>query len=204
MATRRGRFGGTAAIRAIALAAVVAAHAVSAEERASERGADEAAVPVRVDAAHAAARPPAPLFESALERSYAPFYWELFRAARFGADRTERAAWVVWPRDAAGPALVRWPWTARFRTEAWVGPRPPDTVALVHTHPTDTSPLPSAMDVQTAATSRVPVYTVSRSGVYKATPEGEVVEVESGGWLEAAQRTVRSESGGPTRVAKVP
>lgn len=122
-------------------------------------------------------RPAPRLLESTLR---APAY-RLWEAAGFGAEKSERAAWVV--EDAAREARwLAWPNARGYLRARWEGPIPPSVVAIVHTHPAIVDPKPSEQDVETARRLGVPVYTVSRSGIWKAVPEGSVVRVDDARW----------------------
>ena len=117
------------------------------------------------------------LLESTLR---APAY-RLWEAAGFGQEPSERAAWVL-KDDAGRVRWVAWPDGRGYLRAHWRGPVPADAVAIVHTHPTAIDPKPSGQDVETARQLRVPVYTVSRSGIWKAAPDGSVVAVDDARW----------------------
>jgi hypothetical protein len=122
-------------------------------------------------------RPAPRLLESTLR---APAY-RLWEAARFGHEISERAAWVL-RDDAGGVRWLAWPDGRRYRRARWDGPVPRDAVAIAHTHPAAVDPKPSEKDIETARQLRVPVYTVSRSGIWKAGPDGSVVAVDDATW----------------------
>ena len=77
--------------------------------------------------------------------------FRLWRSCGFGADRTERAAWVV--RASAGVAWRDWPWDRRYLESRWLGPTPAGAFAIVHTHPAVVDPRPSPTDRATARTA---------------------------------------------------
>jgi len=116
----------------------------------------------------------------ALEAGLREEAFRLWVSCGFGADRTERAAWVV--RGDAGLAWRDWPWDRRYLESRWLGPTPAGAVAIVHTHPAVVDPRPSPTDRATAQRLRMAVYTVSRSGIWKAEPDGVVTRVGDEGW----------------------
>jgi hypothetical protein len=122
-------------------------------------------------------RPTPQLLESTLR---APAY-RLWEAAGFGHEISERAAWVL-KDDAGGVRWLAWPDERRYLRARWEGPVPADAVAIAHTHPTAVDPKPSEQDIETARKLRVPVYTVSRSGIWKVAPDGFVVAVDDARW----------------------
>jgi hypothetical protein len=122
------------------------------------------------------------LLEGALR---APAY-RLWAAADFGSTPRECAAWVV-PDGSEGVRWVNWPNGRRFLTAKWKGPVPAGAVAIVHTHPAMVDPKPSEQDIETARRIGLPVYTVSRSGIWKAVPDGSIVPVESSRWWDACR-----------------
>ncbi len=125
----------------------------------------------------------------------APAY-RLWEAARFGQEVSERAAWVL-KDDAGRLRWLAWPAEYRYRRAQWEGPVPADAVAIAHTHPTAGDPRPSEQDVATARRLGVPVYTVSRSGIWKAVPDGSVVSVDDAQWWSACRAGVCEETRHP-------
>jgi proteasome lid subunit RPN8/RPN11 len=113
----------------------------------------------------------------------APAY-RLWASADFGSTPRECAAWIV-PNGSGGLRWENWPNERRFLTAQWKGAVPPGAVAIVHTHPAVVDPKPSEQDVETARRLRVPVYAVSRSGIWKAVPDGSIVAVEDSRWWSA-------------------
>lgn len=102
---------------------------------------------------------------------------ELWKASGYGWAKTERAAWVQLNKDKIRNC-IRWPWSAETAQETWKGPLPSDLDGLVHTHPTGKDPKPSTgcekCDDAAAQKSHVPVYTISRDGIWKITPSGQM------------------------------
>ncbi len=115
----------------------------------------------------------------------APAY-RLWASADFGYTPRERAAWVV-PDGAARTRWVSWPNERRFMNARWKGPVPAGAVAIVHTHPGVVDPKPSGQDIETAQRLGVSVYTVSRTGIWKALPDGSIVSVDDARWWKACR-----------------
>lgn len=118
---------------------------------------------------------------SLLESTLRPPAYRLWEEAGFGARAAERAAWVL----AVGADRLVWqPWPdeRRYFRAQWTGPTPAGAVAIVHTHPTVVDPKPSPQDVETARRLGLPVYTVSRTGIWKAEPGGAIVAVGDARW----------------------
>ncbi len=105
--------------------------------------------------------------------------WDMVVSAHFGFSRIEHAAFVV--RSASGSlSLVSWETSGQPDCARWDGPFPNGTVAIVHTHP-NWLPLPSGIDVRTAARTRVPVYVLTSGRISKT--NGVSIEiVASGEW----------------------
>lgn len=105
--------------------------------------------------------------------------WALLKDAQWGFSRIERAAFAV--RDRHGRThFVRWPLRWQDRRAGYRGSIPPDTFAIVHTHP-NRYPEPSADDTSVARRLGIPVYVVTRWGVFVTTGrEGKIITV--GDW----------------------
>jgi proteasome lid subunit RPN8/RPN11 len=123
--------------------------------------------------------------ERVLEAELRDEAFRLWEAGGFGADRTERAAWVV--RAPSGVAWRAWPWDRRYEQSRWLGPTPVNAFAIVHTHPAVVDPRPSDTDRATAARLGIAVYTVSRSGIWKAGPDGIVTRVGDERWWSGGE-----------------
>jgi hypothetical protein len=107
--------------------------------------------------------------------------YRLWKASGFGQEISERAAWVL-KDDIGRLRWLAWPDGRRYLRARWDGPVPADAVAIAHTHPTTVDPKPSEQDMETARQLGVPVYTVTRSGIWKAAPDGSVVAVDDARW----------------------
>jgi len=116
----------------------------------------------------------------ALEADLRSEAFRLWESAGFGLDRSEHAAWVV--AAPGGLAWRPWPSDRRYLQSRWLGPTPAGAIAIVHTHPAVVDPRPSATDRETAARLDVAVYTVSRSGIWRAEPGGVVDRIGDERW----------------------
>jgi hypothetical protein len=118
------------------------------------------------------------LIDGALkERAY-----RLWKEAGCGFLKTEHAAWIVASGD-FDLSFVTWPHRRVIWKEVWRGRVPANVVAIIHTHPDAADPRPSDGDVATAQLFGVPNYAVSRRGIWKATPDGERVQVDGEAWF---------------------
>jgi proteasome lid subunit RPN8/RPN11 len=106
------------------------------------------------------------------------FFWELMTMTRYGFAETEEAAFIVVSNGSL--SFVRWSSAEVPHQARWEGPFPEGTVAIVHTHP-NWIPSPSAVDVQTAQRSRLPVYVITRHRISK-TKGGKSEIVFEGDW----------------------
>jgi hypothetical protein len=75
-------------------------------------------------------------------------------------------------------------------------------MAIVHTHPAVVDPRPSDTDRATATRLGVAVYTVSRSGIWKAEPGGAVTRVGDETWWAGCETGKSCREGAPDRVAR--
>jgi len=103
---------------------------------------------------------------------------------------SEVAAFVVRERDGSLQCRM-WPNSGRWESQQFTGAVPPNTVAIVHTHPEDGSAEPSPTDIATAKHLHVLVYVVKRYEIYAAEPEaGEILRiVRAHEWVRDAYRT---------------
>jgi hypothetical protein len=116
-----------------------------------------------------------------LESSLRPPAYRLWEEGSFGGEARERAAWVL-AVDAGHVRWQAWPDGRGYLRARWKGPVPADAVAIVHTHPAVVDPRPSPQDLESARRVGVPIYTVSRAGIWKAEPDGSVVTVDDRRW----------------------
>jgi len=128
--------------------------------------------------------------------------FRLWREAGCGSRKTEHAAWIVVDGDAY-VSLVGWPARGLVWKEVWRGPPPPGVVAIIHTHPDAVDPRPSEKDVATSREFGIPNYTVSRRGIWKATPDGETVQVDGEAWFVRCAGPAGCAVKAPARAAAV-
>lgn len=171
METRRGLRRHLPAALFAALASALHAPALNQPHEEMATG-DGATAPSHVSPSH--------LLESTLR----PPAYRLWEEAGFGGPPREIAAWVL----SEGADQLRWQtWPdVRLHLRAhWRGPTPTRAVAIVHTHPAMVDPKPSPQDIETARRLGMPVYTVSRVGIWKADRDGRVVPVDDARWWVA-------------------
>jgi hypothetical protein len=108
----------------------------------------------------------------------------LWRDSGFGSTRSEKAAWIVQSRE-RGATWVRWPSSGvAAARERWKGERPSSALGIVHTHPDTVDPRPSRVDAETARKQGLPIFTVSRAGIWKVSPLGETTRIDGDTWWE--------------------
>lgn len=117
--------------------------------------------------------------EMGCDRAFVAQSWDLLKLAAYGNSAYERAAFVV--RDPDGTErFAFWPHLHQLSEATYAGAVPPNTVAIIHTHP-NSAPLPSDQDSQVARHLRMPVYVVTRASISRTT--GHSVEfVWEGDW----------------------
>ena len=95
------------------------------------------------------------------------------------STRDERAAFIVrTPRG--GFTFVSWPASDDANSVQWRGACPRGTVAIAHTHP-NWLPMPSRIDIRSAAAAHLPIYVVTRTGISKTDGTSACVVVK-GDW----------------------
>jgi len=94
----------------------------------------------------------------------------------------ERAAFVVQNNDGTY-GCIEWPSLHVYQAESFYGLIPPNTVAIVHTHPVQFVH-PSSNDDEEATRLDLPIYTLTIRGVYKSVPgENAVVITDRQSWI---------------------
>lgn len=132
------------------------------------------------------------LLENDLVRDEAiAHYARLFAESGYGRLPRERAGFLLRERDGG---LTFAPWNVSdFARASYEGAIPPNAIALVHTHPSSHSPLPSSRDIAEARRLGMAVVVVSRDGVSVARVSGAVER------LVTAER-MRARASGTDRV----
>jgi len=101
---------------------------------------------------------------------------DLLRKSGWGlAGPWERAAFVVVDNDGTY-RCVEWPSIHVYQAESFSGMIPPNTVAIVHTHPVQFT-RPSYHDDDEATRLDLPIYTITIRGVYKSVPGEKAVTI---------------------------
>ena len=106
-------------------------------------------------------------------------FWQLLQQASYGRSDVEEAAFIV-KTQSGELSCVLWPSAGQPNSGRWIGDLPPDTVAIAHTHP-NRLPVPSAVDMHTAATIGIPVYVVTNVQIYKTSGSAPEL-VHRGAW----------------------
>jgi len=109
--------------------------------------------------------------------------FELWKDSMFGQDpkEAEEAMWIVC--NAQGEYnFVKWQRSGESRGATWKGAVPLGAVAQIHTHPEKVDPKPSVQDRFISHSLNLPVFTVSRSGIWEVLPNGETNRFVGMGW----------------------
>ncbi len=114
------------------------------------------------------------------------FYY-LWKLSFFGREpnRVEAGSWIILTEQDEYEFLL-WEITPEREKISWNGPMPSNTVGLAHTHPQATDPRPSGPDRLNAARLKIPIYTISRKGIWKVTPDGNVTQEARREWSKVA------------------
>lgn len=99
----------------------------------------------------------------------------------------ENAVWIV-ATDGGGIQAIDWHPTIQRNITVWTGQRPKNIVAQAHTHGDHLDPRPSDQDVKVAHDLNIWVYTLTRKGIWRAAPDGQVTQELGRGWYEETQQ----------------
>lgn len=111
-------------------------------------------------------------------------FQEAWRLSRNGSDGSEGLVLVYPTRD--GSILARSQGKSsepRHFTFAWAA----NIIAVVHTHPNDVDPRPVGEDLRLADRFGVPVFTITRRGMYVYDPDSKKIDLVQEGldWLNS-------------------
>jgi len=96
---------------------------------------------------------------------------------------TENGAWIAMNQDGQY-RQIDWSYTPQRHITEWSGVLPENIVAQLHTHGESLDPRPSGPDSLVAKRLNVCVYTVTRKGIWKVSPDGVVTREMKHGWFE--------------------
>jgi len=116
--------------------------------------------------------------------SAAQLCYQLWADTNFGwNNKQERAAWVVRGSDGT-VQWIEWNHKEGYTLTTWNKPVPEGTFAEVHTHKSMPNPEPTIDDVTTAQELKIPVYTVSGSGIWRVAANGEITKEADNNWYK--------------------
>lgn len=110
--------------------------------------------------------------EIAVEPSVRGIFFFLLQSSH----RDERAAFII-RTPSGGFSFIAWPASDDANGVQWRGAYPRGTVAIVHTHPS-WLPMPSRIDVRSAAESHLPIYVITSHRISKTDGVNAVVVAE--------------------------
>lgn len=110
---------------------------------------------------------------------------------RNSTTETESAIWIL--RNPNGHYEFR-PWhrTPQRRIQTWHDPLPKNIISVAHTHPNSVDPKPSKQDQISAKQLGVPIYTISRKGIWRVTPDGGITQEVDHAWFKKISLTTLS------------
>jgi len=101
---------------------------------------------------------------------------------------TENGAWIVMNPDGLYQQ-IDWAFTPQRHATTWSGVLPENIVAQLHTHSEHLDPKPSGPDSQIAKRLNITVYTVTRKGIWRVSPDGTITrEMEHNWFQDSVQR----------------
>lgn len=121
-------------------------------------------------------------------------FFELWVDSYFGKASLsfERAAWIQYNEQSGyeflwwqkSSDLTRVSWNEYIPSITWKKGIPLDVIALAHTHPENVDPKPSPNDSSVAKKLGIPIYTISKSGIWKVTPDGTIIQEADRHWQD--------------------
>jgi hypothetical protein len=110
-------------------------------------------------------------------------FYNLLGDSFFGMSpsQVERAAWIRL-NDKREYEFFRWQTTLDRASNTWKRVVPENVIALAHTHPRKIDSKPSGPDRLLSAHLGIPIYTISRSGIWRVTPDGTVTQEAAREW----------------------
>ena len=94
----------------------------------------------------------------------------------------ERAVWLV---HSNGKYIgINWLRSPQNRITVWSAPIPENIVAQAHTHGDHLDPKPSDADIGVARKLNIWVYTLTRKGIWRVSPDGTITQEETRGWYD--------------------
>jgi len=98
----------------------------------------------------------------------------------------ERAVWIV--NSNGKYSGIDWLRAPQNRITVWSAPLPDNIVAQAHTHGDHLDPKPSDPDVEVARKLNISVYTLTRKGIWRASPDGTITQEETRGWYDQTNK----------------
>jgi len=132
---------------------------------------------------------------SRIDAAAAEEFQKAWRATRNGYDGFEGLVLVYKEQDGSISARSRGKSEEQHRfTFGWTA----DIIAVVHTHANADKPTPSELDLKVADRFRVPVFTLTRRGMYVYDPETRKISIVQNGldWLRSSKWNSRGGSQG--------
>jgi len=132
---------------------------------------------------------------SRIDAAAAEEFQKAWRATRNGYDGFEGLVLVYKEQDGSISARSRGKSEEQHRfTFGWTA----DIIAVVHTHANVDKPTPSELDLKVADRFRVPVFTLTRRGMYVYDPETRKISIVQNGldWLRSSKWNSRGGSPG--------
>ena len=98
----------------------------------------------------------------------------------------ERAVWIVLNSE-NGYQAIDWLHTPQRRITIWSDTLPEGVVAQAHTHGDRLDPKPSSQDISVARSLKIPIFTLTRKGIWRAMPDGSVIQETGRGWFNKSK-----------------